>query len=435
MSSARYAEQVMERIDHLSGISEEPGCLTRSFGSEAMREANALVAHWMREAGMSVRRDNIGNLIGRYERSGHEPDASAENNDPNAGNLALVPMPNPLAATFVLGSHLDSVRDAGRFDGPLGVLTAISCVQYLRDQNRHLPFAIEVVAFADEEGLRFHSSYLGSKAFSGSFDSRYLELEDASGTTLAEAIRAFGGDPNLIDRDSRAGDNLLGYCEVHIEQGPVLEAQDLPVGVVSAIAGQSRLNVQFHGEAGHAGTVPMHMRHDALCAASEFVLAVEGLARGERGLVATVGQVAAHPGASNVIPSKVAISLDVRHIEDAAHERAVRRLYEHAVQICAIRKLAFSWQVAQTSRSVPCDPDLTEMLDAAVQRNGYSIRHLPSGAGHDAVCMAVVAPVAMLFVRCKGGISHHPDESASIEDVQVAFDVMNSFLRQLANAS
>jgi allantoate deiminase len=331
-----------------------------------------------------------------------------------------------------MGSHLDTVRDAGKYDGPLGVLVAIACVECLHERVERLPFAIEVAAFADEEGLRYHTAYLGSKVLAGSFDPAYLDLADEDGITMSEAIRAFGGDPDVLAHDKRPGEDLLGYCEVHIEQGPVLEAEGLPVGVVSAISGQTRLNVHFNGEAGHAGTVPMRLRRDALCAASEFVLAVEALARTQEGLVATVGQAGVEPGASNVIPGHVSMSLDVRHIDDATREQACNQLQEQAEQICARRQVALEWQHLQSSPSVRCASHLAGMLAQTIETAGYTPRYLPSGAGHDTVPMSGLTDVAMLFVRCKGGISHNPAESVAVEDVAVAIEVMGAFLDTLA---
>src|SRR5690348_10935756 len=259
--SARVA---MERCDILGGYSEESDRLTRRYGTAPMRQANEAVGGWMRTAGMAVRTDAVGNLIGRYEAS-------------TAG-----------APTLLLGSHLDTVRGAGKYDGPLGVMVALACVERLQARGGRLPFAIEVLGFADEEGLRFHTAYLGSTVFAGTFDSDTLNQSDGDGVTLAGAMRAFGGDPDRLAASARHKDDLLGYCEVHIEQGPVLEAQGVPVGMVSAIQGQTRVSLTFTGVAGHAGTVPMALRHDALCAASEFILAVESLARKTTGLVATV---------------------------------------------------------------------------------------------------------------------------------------------------
>ncbi|MEO8953283.1 MAG: allantoate amidohydrolase [Ktedonobacteraceae bacterium] len=402
------ARSVMEWCDILGSYSEEPDCLTRPFASPAMRKVNAAVAAWMQDAGMSVQQDKVGNLIGRYEAN-------------QAG-----------AKTLLLGSHLDSVRDAGKYDGPLGVMVALASIERLHARNEHLPFAIEVLGFADEEGLRYHSSYIGSKAITGTFDPEYLHLTDAEGITMAEAIRAFGGDPDALQTAHWQRDELLGYCEVHIEQGPVLEAHNLPVAVVSAIAGQNRINVRFVGEAGHAGTVPMSLRRDALCAAAEFVLAVETMAQTLPGLVATVGQISVHPGASNVIPGQVTLSLDVRHQDDTVCDQANRQLEAQAQEIATARRISVNWQMLQGHRAVPCTAQLSKLLAQAIEEVGYPPFSLPSGAGHDAVTLSELTNIAMLFVRCRGGISHNPAESVTTEDVEVAIQVLERFLHLLS---
>ncbi|HUP28264.1 MAG TPA: allantoate amidohydrolase [Chloroflexia bacterium] len=404
---AAAASIVMQRAEALGQVSEEEGRLTRRFATQAMLRVNAMAAEWMRQAGMSVRRDGIGNLIGRYSTQ-----SAAEGSAP----------------VLVLGSHLDTVRDAGKYDGPLGVLVAIACVSLLQERGTRLPLDIEVVAFADEEGLRYHTAYLGSKAYIGTLDPSCLNLEDADGISLAAALRQAGGDPAAIIAARSAPERILAYCEVHIEQGPVLEREGLPVGVVSAIAGQSRMSLRFEGEAGHAGTVPMEMRRDALAAASEFVLVAEGLARDEPGLVATVGQLEVLQSASNVIPGEVLLSLDVRHQDDATRTEACRILKEEAGRIRHSRGVSVEWQIVQETKSVPCSPGFPELLGRAISAAGYPVRLLPSGAGHDGVIMSQVAPIAMLFVRCKGGISHNPAESVDVGDVAVAIEVMGRFL-------
>jgi len=398
----RDAATVMERCELLGTISEEPRALTRSYGSEAMREVNEIVSGWMRAAGMVVRQDEIGNLIGLYEGTGDK--------------------------TLVLGSHLDTVRDAGKYDGILGIMAAIACVQGLYDREERLPYSIEVVAFADEEGLRFGTTFLGSSVYAGAFEERLLGLEDGDGVTLAEAVRAFGGDPESLMEGGREGGDLLGYCEVHIEQGPVLEDRDLPVGVVAAINGQSRVGVGFAGEAGHAGTVPMEARRDALCAAGEFVLEVERAARREPGSVATVGEISALPGASNVIPGEAKLSLDLRHGDDAARERLRDNLEAKASEIAASRGCELRWRVRQETPAVPMDSDLSTLLERAVEKSGVPAKRLSSGAGHDAAQVAALAPAAMLFVRCERGISHNPAESVEREDVGAAIGVMRDFI-------
>ncbi len=402
------ATTIMERCDLLARFSEEPDRLTRRFATPAMREVNERVATWMRAAGMSVRHDAVGNLIGRYEASASP------------------------CKTLLLGSHLDTVRDAGKYDGPLGVLVALECVARLYRQRIRLPFAIEVYGFADEEGLRYHSAYLGSKAVTGAFDGRLLALTDSDNVTLAEAIRRFGGDPDNLATCKRDQDDLIGYCEVHIEQGPVLEYEGLPVGVVSAIQGQSRIEVIFTGVAGHAGTVPSALRRDALCAASEFVLAVEALSRQTAGLVATVGQMIVQPGASNVIPGAVALSLDVRHPDDDIREAMCAQLAQTAQEIATRRTVTAQWQLLQATASVQCDQQLAQLFAQAIEAQGISVKYLPSGAGHDAAVMAAITPIAMLFVRCAGGISHSPAEAVAAADVATATAVLERFLHSVA---
>lgn len=399
------ATTVMERCELLANISEEPGLIHRPYGSQAMHGVNDIVAGWMRTAGMSTRRDQIGNLIGRYEGLGD--------------------------STLILGSHLDTVRDAGKYDGILGVMVAIACVQQLHDRGERLPYAIEVVGFADEEGLRFDTTFLGSSVYAGCFHRTRLQLEDRNGVTLREAVRSFGGDPDALEGDGRSGEDLLGYCEVHIEQGPVLEKKDLPVGVVTAINGQSRIRVGFIGKAGHAGTVPMEGRRDALCAAAEFVLEVETLAKAEADTVGTVGEIQALPGAVNVIPGEAMHSLDLRHPNDDERERVRDSLEDRAREIAALRGCESLWEVRQETDAVPADPGLSSLLSQAVEESGLMAYRLPSGAGHDAAQVAALAPVAMLFVRCKEGISHNPAETVARDDVDFAIRVMQNFLRLL----
>jgi allantoate deiminase len=394
-------------LDELGRISDERGRLTRTFLSPAMRTANARVARWMRGAGLAVREDTVGNLIGRLEG------------------------PRPKAKTLVLGSHLDTVRDAGRFDGPLGVLLPIAALAELRRRGVALPFAVEVLGFSEEEGVRFASAYLGSKGYTGQLRAGDLKLKDAAGISVGEALRKFNGGRFAPPRPAHRKSDLLGYVEVHIEQGPVLEKENLAVGVVSAIAGQTRGRITLRGKAGHAGTTPMALRRDALAGAAEFVLRAEEFAKANAPLVATVGTLAVEPGAPNVIPGEVALSLDVRHPEDKTREAALKKLLQAAQALARGRKLEFAWEVTQQNGSAQCAPALAGVLVEsvrAVQRRSLS---LVSGAGHDAVVMAAVAPMAMLFVRCRDGLSHHPDEYASPADIEVTLRVMVDFLERM----
>jgi allantoate deiminase len=402
------AAEVVRRCRELAAVSEEPGRLTRRFATSAMTRANALVGGWMAAAGLEVRGDAAGNLVGRLGGT-----------DPEAG-------------TLLLGSHLDTVRDAGAFDGPLGVLAAVACVERLRAEGTRLPFAVDVLGFSDEEGLRYGTAYLGSRAVAGSFEPALLELVDDDGIALGAALGDFGGAPRDVAGASRQGERLLGYCEVHIEQGPVLEGRDAPVGVVSAIAGATRAELEFTGRAGHAGTVPMDARHDAACAAAEWVLAVEASARRESGLVATVGRLQARPGAPNVVPGAAVASLDVRHAQDAVRDAAVAALHAEARRIGAARGVEVAWRELMSAPAVVMDAGLRGLLAEAVADRGLAVVELASGAGHDAVALSALTEVAMLFVRCAGGVSHHPDESVDEADVAVALDVLHGFIRRLA---
>ncbi len=398
------ASLLMQRIDLLAAISDEPGILVRRSLCPAMRRTQDLVADWFRRAGLAVREDAVGNLIGRLE-----------GDDPTLG-------------AFLLGSHLDTVRDAGKYDGALGVLTALAVIERLRDEGKTLPFAVETIAFTDEEGLRFHTSYLGSSAMAGVFRPEWLTLTDPQGESLAEALRDYGGDPDAVADCARSREDVRGYCEVHIEQGPVLEACGLPVGVVTGIAGQDRVHVTFQGVPGHAGTVPMAVRRDALCAAAEWILAVEGQAWAPEQVLATVGQLVVHPGASNVIPGEAVLSLDLRHPDDAVRGRAEEDLRMEAAAIAARRRVVMHWQAKQSSPAVPCAPSLIDALGRAIEACGYTLCKLPSGAGHDAVPLSMLTDVAMLFVRCVGGVSHNPAESIAEADAETAIEVLYRFL-------
>ena len=395
------AETVMARCHALDRFSEESGRLTRRYGTPALRAAQDEVAGWMIGAGMSVHRDAVGNLFGRYP-------ASAED-----------------APALLIGSHLDSVSDAGRFDGPLGVICAVSAVEALHAADVRLDHAIEVAAFADEEGVRFGSAYLGSRTVTGDLGERDLALTDRDGVSFAEAIRTFGGDPDGVAASRREPADLLGYLEVHIEQGPELEARRLPVGVVSAIVGFTRVAVEFTGHAGHAGTVPMGRRRDALVAAAAFVLAAESIAAAEPGAVATVGELTVSPGAGNVVPGAVRLSLDLRHPDDATRLRLRDQLETEARAIGAAREIGVGWRPAYDNPAVPADAAMAGRLEAAIAALGVPVHRLPSGAGHDAAALSAIVPAAMLFVRCAGGISHHPAESVAVDDIAVALGVLD----------
>ncbi len=428
MSTA--AQLLVSMLDELGLITDEPGRLTRTFLSPAMLRANRLVGDCMNAAGLEVREDSVGNLIGRLPAVGGQL-AGAQT--ARASSLAhkKTRIPDPKPKTLLLGSHLDTVRDAGRFDGPLGVLLPIVALAELKCRGVELPFHVEVLGFSEEEGVRFASAYLGSEGYTGRLKEGTLKLTDANGVTIRQAIEEFSGKFTLPKPAHKRGE-LLGYVEVHIEQGPVLEAKELAVGVVSAIAGQSRFKLTWTGKAGHAGTTPMTLRKDALAGAAEFTLAVEKLARSTAGLVATVGSLTVSPGAANVIPGSVVHTLDVRHAKDATRRTALFKLGRLANQIATRRGLKVSWQRTQDNGAVACSRVLTSALERSVKTVQGKSLSLVSGAGHDGVVMSALTPVAMLFVRCRDGLSHHPDEYASPKDLAVALAVMVDFLERLA---
>jgi allantoate deiminase len=416
--------KLTQMLDELGRVTDEPGRLTRTFLSPAMKRANALVAGWMKDAGLHTRVDAVGNLIGRLEAVG-SPLAGASG--ARASSLA-----HRKTKTLLLGSHLDTVRDAGRFDGPLGVLLPIVALAELQRRGVILPFHVEVLGFSEEEGVRFASAYLGSEGFTGRLKESSLKLADAQGNTVRQALEQANGGKFKLPKPAHARRDLLGYVEVHIEQGPVLEARKLAVGVVSAIAGQSRFQLTWTGRAGHAGTTPMDLRRDALTGAAEFALAVEELARISSGLVATIGSLTTSPGAANVIPGTVTHTLDVRHADDTARRAALFQLGRLATQIARKRGLKVAWRRTQDNGAVICSPALTTRLGRSVRAIQGESLALVSGAGHDGVVMSTLTPIAMLFVRCRDGLSHHPAEYASPKDLDVALQVMVHFLETLA---
>ncbi|WP_205510733.1 allantoate amidohydrolase [Longitalea arenae] len=402
------ATRILQRINELASISEEPAVITRTFGTDAFVKGSHLVAQWMQAAGLATRIDNIGNVRGRLVSS------SAN------------------AKTLVIASHIDTVVNAGKFDGPLGVLIGLDLIEQLIQQQVSLPFHLELIAFCDEEGCRFHTTYLGSKVIAGQFDTDLLNKQDAAGNTLQQVIGSMGGDPGLLQQDAIPAEEWLGYFEIHIEQGPVLYEKNIPVGLVTAIAGQKRIAITFTGEAGHAGTVPMTKRNDALCAAAAFILEVERFAGTHpHQLLATVGTVQIAHAASNVIPGEVTITLDLRHADAAILASCHKQLQQLGLSVCERRTIKMSWQAVQETEGVSCDDTFNQLLEEAIQRSGYELVKLVSGAGHDAVAVAAVAPVAMLFVRCFKGISHNPSENVELNDLAAAVEVSAAFIHSL----
>jgi allantoate deiminase len=398
------AEQTIHRCRALAAFTETPGSLTRTFLSEPMHDCHHALSRWMTHLGMRVSVDAIGNLRGLYG-SGSRP------------------------RRLLIGSHLDTVLNAGAFDGVLGVCLALALLEALESQS--LPFDVEVLAFSEEEGVRFKKPFLGSLAAVGRFDPALLELKDANGCTLADAIRRFGLDPARLP-DAQVDPRAFAYLEFHIEQGPVLDNAGESLGAVSAVAGQSRLELRFTGRANHAGTTPMNARHDALAGAAAWIAAVEQHARSIPDLVATVGHLEVLPNAGNVIPGLVRASLDVRHADDQTRLSAVRDLCLAARQIAAARDLALEIDERLNQRAVPMDPQLVAAFEAAIASAGATPRRMVSGAGHDAMILAEKFSSAMLFLRSPGGISHHPDESVLPEDVAQAIRVGVAMLTALA---
>src|ERR1700687_4242038 len=398
---APLGDEIVGRINRLAAISETPERLTRIFLTREHRADADLILRWMGDAGMRAHLDAIGNVCGRYEGE------------------------RPGLPCLMLGSHYDTVRDAGKWDGPLGLITAISCVADLHRRGRRLPFAIEVTGFADEEGVRFASTLLGSRAVAGTFDESMLGVKDRAGISLRDAVSQFGLDPDHIGAAARARGELLAYVELHIEQGPVLEGLNLPVGVVTAIAGATRLAASLTGMAGHAGTVPMALRRDALAGAAECIVEIEEFCRTDQGgLVGTVGYIHATPGATNVIPGQVSFTIDIRASTDAHRKLAVTDIVRRIENIAGRRKLLLQVDVTHDNRTVPCAPSLKSPVSEGIASEGYGVVELPSGAGHDGMAMIDVADVAMMFVRCRGGISHHPGEHVDLADVDAGARVL-----------
>jgi allantoate deiminase len=431
------AERISQRLERLAEITDEPGKLTRTLLSPAMAEANQLADSWMQEAGLQTSTDFIGNLVGRT------PDIHPRPISQTPG--AELRTPNSKPRTFIIGSHLDTVRDAGRFDGALGVVLGIEIADIFRS-GLDLPFALMIAAFSDEEGVLFQTAYLGSRAFCGLLRPEDLEISNREGSLRqllmsaptrrpiasqigTEADPEFRLPPGTVDRNQ-----LIGYFEIHIEQGPVLEDRSLPVGVVTAIAGQSRFRFIWTGKAAHAGTTPVALRKDALLGAAHFTSRTEDACRRFPGLVATVGELNVSPNVSNVIPGQVTHSLDVRHQEDSVRAAAIAWLCHEAGEIAAKRKLGLERLLVQETPAVGCDPDFITRLVAATQSVTGDSFQLPSGAGHDAVVLSQLCPAGMLFVRCRDGLSHHPDEFVQVADIELALRTavrfMESFGRQ-----
>lgn len=400
-------ERIYARCQKLADFSESSDKLTRVYLSKEHAQCNHQVAQWMREAGMRPWQDEVGNLCARYE---------GQTNG---------------APALLLGSHLDTVRDAGKYDGIAGVLIAIEVVGQLHQWGIRFPFAIEVVGFADEEGTRFGSTLLGSRGLTGQWQPQWLQLQDSDNITIAQALETFGLAPANIAQAARLADDFIGYLEVHIEQGPQLERAHLAAGVVNAINGAKRLQINVSGQAGHAGTVPMSMRQDALVGASEMILCIEQIAT-EYQVVATVGKLQCFPDSVNVIPGKVQFSLDIRSSSDAHRDRVLSQILEGLSKIAENRSLEFSQHCFYQSDATECDSYLQKLLKDACEKVQGRSMSLSSGAGHDAMAVAQLCPVAMLFLRCEKGLSHDPGESVMAGDLALGWQVLYQSVQQLA---
>jgi allantoate deiminase len=402
---SQRAKRAIEECRTIAAMSEEPGRTTRRFLTAPVHQVHQHLRARMESLGMSVHVDPVGNLRGLWKPSGGS------------------------TRRLILGSHIDTVPDAGAFDGVLGVVLALDLVACAKHLD--LPLSLEVIAFSEEEGVRFGFPFIGSRAVAGRFDPGMLALKDADGTTIRQAIENFSLDPGKLE-GAAADEHAIGFLEIHIEQGPVLEAEGLSVAAVTSIVGQTRLDLNFIGHANHAGTTPMYLRRDALAAAAEWITKVEALATKTEGLVATVGKLEVQPNAGNVIPGLVELSLDVRHVRDSARRAAVDDLVEQAHAISTRRGLALDWTKKMDEPSVPMDERLTAFMTDAIEGAGFSVKSMPSGAGHDAMIMAGRMPTAMLFLRSPAGLSHHPDEAVHEEDVEAALCVGEKFLQRLS---
>lgn len=394
------------RLESLGTISDDDQHLTRTFLSPAHRQAAELILSWMSALGMETAHTVDGTVRG------------------------ILPGSQQDAKPLLLGSHYDTVIDAGKYDGPLGIVSALAALEMLAQQNITLPYPIHVLGFSDEEGVRFQTTYLGSRSIIGPLDSATLAAKDARGKTLSTVLAEEGWHENASTIRYAPG-SVRGYVELHIEQGRVLEELEQPAAVVSSIAGQTRLAITLTGQADHAGTTPMHLRRDALAGAATCIVAAESVARSQENAVITVGKISVHPGASNSIPQRADFTVDLRHPVDSIRESLLCQLELLFRSVAEHRKLVLNWHVVQSSSATPCDDNLSATLMDAMETVTGSRHSMVSGAGHDGVALAPVMPIAMLFIRCRGGLSHHPDEYASPEDIRTGIEILTRFLTSL----
>lgn len=402
------AAKIQLRIDELASYTDNAHGLTRTFGTHAFTECGIKIASWMQEAGLETRIDNIGNIRGKFRSS------------------------FPDAKTYVIGSHFDTSINAGKYDGVLGIIMGLDIVKNLQVKNISLPFHIELIAFGEEEGVRFHTGYLGSKVVAGNFKNKLLELKDDKENTLSQVLKSMNYDTGRIKEEAIPPEDWMGYFEIHIEQGSVLIEKNIPVGIVDSIAGQKKIEINFTGESGHAGTEPMKLRKDALCAAAKFITGVEKFASKEkRKILATVGKIKIADAASNVIPGKVSCTLDIRSEDSKLLSDAYEMIYELCENICDKRNIYFEWKLMQETEPVFCNKKLRKLLSNSIEEKNFEVINLESGVLHDASIIAQVAPVCMLFVKCLKGNGRNPLESVEDYDIATALDISDYFIQQL----
>lgn len=398
-------EELLKRLDALAEYSESGPGLTRMPFTPEHRGANALIQEWMDQAGLETHLDAAGTLIGRRE--------------------------GPVGApTLLLGSHQDSIRRGGKYDGMLGIALPILVLEQLKCEE--LPYSIEVLAFADEEGVRFPTALMGPRTLAGTFNSEDLNLTDKSGVKLSDALKDFGGQPDKLASLKRKPKDVLGFIETHIEQGPVLEQMNRGLGVVTAICGIERWTVTLTGKTRHAGTSPMSLRYDAFAGAAEIALEIEKQCSAKEQMVGVVGQINVFPNVVNAIPGRVEFSVELRAASDETRSSVSKCLTDAVEAIAKKRKLELEVVKSYSQKAVPCDPALSDVLANAIEAVDAPAPRIMSGATHDASAMADLCPVAMLFVRCKDGISHHPDEAISAEDAYLAMAALDQALRSIS---
>ena len=373
---------------------------------------SAKIAGWMKEAGLETWIDNIGNIHGKLKSKTAD------------------------AKTFLIGSHFDRSATDVKYEGILGVLAGIDLLQNLQQKQTDLPFNIEIIAFAEEEGLRFNHNYLGSKVIAGTFKNKFLGLKDNQGTTLLETLKSLNYNPEKVKEDSIPPDQLLGYFEIHIEQGCVLEDAGIPFGIATSIYGQKRIEIKFSGKDGHAGAISMDKRHDALAAAAKFVLSVEKYAKREkRNLIATVGKLNVHDSSSNKIAGKVTCTLDLRSNDATLLSEAYEAINFNCEKICDKRNIYFEWNLIQENEPVICNKKLRKFLSNAITEKNIPFLSLESGAVYDAAVIAKITPVCLLLLRTfpeNNGNSHEQEEEKNIAD---ALEISDHFINQIISSS